>query len=374
MGIYETLGVRRVINADARLTRLGGSLMPEPVLRAMAEAATSYVDMIELQRAVGRRLAELTRNEAAYVATGAAAGLFLTTLACMTGPDPAAVERLPSLEGLKTEVIFQRVQRFTYLPAVPLTGATLVEIGSEPEMHPAELEAAINEQTAAVLYVAGEHMAVGALPLPEVVEIAHGRGVPVIVDAAAQLPPASNLWFFTRELSADLVIFSGGKDLRGPQSSGLIVGRPDLIEACILNGAPNPRLGRPMKVGKEEMVGLLAAVERYLAEDEPARIARFERIVADWISAFDGCPGVRAWRQFPNEAGQPMPRCVVEVDEAVTGLTGAALVSLLWESTPRVAVKQHGDTGISMTPDTLSAGDEHIITDRLLNLIASVRR
>ncbi len=238
MGIYESLGVRRVINADARLTRLGGSLMPEPVLRAMEDAATSYVDMFELQRAVGRRLAELTHNEAACVVTGAAAGLFVTTLACMTGPDAAAVERLPSLAGLKNEVVFQRVQRFAYLPAVPLTGATLVEIGSEPEMHPAELEAAINERTAAILYVAGEHMAAGALPLPEVIEIAHARGVPVIVDAAAQLPPAENLWYFTRELGADLVVFSGGKDLRGPQASGLIVGRPDLIEACLLNGAP----------------------------------------------------------------------------------------------------------------------------------------
>jgi L-seryl-tRNA(Ser) seleniumtransferase len=290
----------------------------------------------------------------------------------MTGPDPAAVDRLPSLAGLKNEVIFQRVQHFSYLPAVPLTGAMLVEIGAEPEMHPAELEAAINERTAAVLYVAGEHMAAGALPLPEVIEIAHARGVPVIVDAAAQLPPASNLWYFTRELGADLVIFSGGKDLRGPQASGLIVGRPDLIEACLLNGAPNPRLGRPMKVGKEEMLGLLAAVELYLAEDEPARIERFEGIVADWIAAFDGRAGVRAWRQFPNEAGQPMPRCVVEVDRAITGLTGAGLVSRLWESDPRIAVKQYGETGISMTPDTLADGDEHIVTERLLEIIMAV--
>jgi len=371
MGIYESLGVRRVVNADARLTRLGGSLMPEPVLRAMEEAATSHVDMHELQRAVGRRLAELTRNEAACVVTGAAAGLFLTTLACMTGPDAAAVERLPSLAGLKNEVVFQRVQHFAYLPAVPLSGATLVEIGSEPEMHPAELGAAINERTAAVLYVAGEHMATGALPLLEVIEIAHARGVPVIVDAAAQLPPVENLWYFTRELGADLVVFSGGKDLRGPQASGLVVGRPDLIEACLLNGAPNPRLGRPMKVGKEEMLGLLAAVELYLAEDETARIERFESIVAEWITALDDRPGVRAWRQFPNEAGQPTPRCVVELDEAVTGLNGAGLVSQLWESDPRIAVKQYGETGISMTPDTLASGDEHVVTKRLLEIITS---
>jgi L-seryl-tRNA(Ser) seleniumtransferase len=358
-----------VINADATLTRLGGSLMPEPVLRAMAEAATRYVDMFELQRAVGRRLAKLTRHEAAYVATGAAAGLFLSTLACMTGPDQAAVDRLPSLDGLRNEVVFQRVQRFAYLPTVPLTGATLVEIGSEPEMHPAELEAALGERTAAVLYVAGAHMERGALPLPEVIEIAHGHGVPVIVDAAAQLPPPENLWRFTRELGADLAVFSGGKDLRGPQASGLIVGRADLIEACILNGAPNPRLGRPMKVGKEEMLGLLAAVELYLATDHAARIARYERIVAGWIAAFDGRPGLRAFREFPNEAGQPTPRCVIELDRAVTGLTGAEVVQRLWDGNPRIAVKQHGEQGISFHPDTLDPGEEQVITARLRELL-----
>jgi L-seryl-tRNA(Ser) seleniumtransferase len=374
VSIYASLGVRRVINADARLTKLGGSLMPEPVLRAMEDAAGSYVDMHELQRAVGAQLAELTNNEAAYVATGAAAGIFLTVLACMTGPDQAAVDRLPSLDGLRNEVVFQRVQRFAYLPAAPLTGATLVEIGAEPEMHPAELEAAITDRTAAVLYVAGEHLAAGALPLPEVIEIAHARGVPVIVDAAAQLPPKENLWRFTRELGADLAIFSGGKHLRGPQASGLIVGRPDLIEACRLNGAPNPRLGRPMKVGKEEMLGLLAAVELYLAEDEAASIARYEAIVAEWIAAFDGRPGIRAWRQFPNEAGQPTPRCVIEVDPAITGLTGPDLVQRLWESDPRIAVKPHANTGVSMTPDTLAPGDEHRITKCLLELIGGTRR
>lgn len=369
MTIYDDLGVRRVINADARLTKLGGSLMPEPVLRAMQDAASSYVDMYELQRAVGKRLAELTRNEAAYVTTGAAAALFVTTLACMTRADADAVERLPRLDGLKNEVVFQRVQHFAYLPAVPLTGATLVEIGSEPEMHPAELEAAISERTAAVLYVAGEHMSAGALPLPEVIEIAHARGVPVIVDAAAQLPPPENLWHFTRELGADLVIFSGGKDLRGPQASGLVVGRTDLIEACILNGAPNPRLGRPMKVGKEEMLGLLAAVELYLKEDHGARIARFEQIVADWIAVFDGRHGIRARREFPNEAGQPMPRCVLEVDRAITGLTGAELVERLWQGNPRIALKPWGDQGISFTPDTLADGDEHVVTQRLREVL-----
>lgn len=369
MGIYETLGVRRVINADARLTKLGGSLMPPEVLAATAEAATSYVDMFELQRAVGRRLAELTHNEAAYVTSGAATGLFLTTLSCMTGPDQETIDRLPSLEGLKTEVVYQRQHRISYLPAVQLSGATLVEIGVEPEVHPAELEMAITEKTAAVLYIAGEHLSEGALSLPEVIDIAHGRGVPVIVDGAAQLPPTENLWRYTRDLGADLAIFSGGKDLRGPQASGLIVGRRDLIEASFLNGTPHPRMGRPMKVGKEEMLGLLKAVELYLEEDQEARIAGFEAIVRDWIAALDPLPGVKARREFPNEAGQPMPRCVVEVDPAVIPLTSDAFVTQLWEGDPRIAVKPFGAHGISMTPDTLATGDERIVEERVREIV-----
>jgi uncharacterized pyridoxal phosphate-dependent enzyme len=283
----------------------------------------------------------------------------------MTGPDQSAIDRLPSLDGLRTEVVYQRMHRITYLPAVQLTGAMLVEIGTEPEIHPIELETAITEKTAAVLYIAGEHLSEGALTLPEVIEIAHARGVPVIVDAAAQLPPAENLWHFTRDLGADLAIFSGGKDLRGPQSSGLIVGRRDLIEASFLNGTPHPRLGRPMKVGKEEMLGLLKAVELYLGEDQQARIAGFEAIVRDWVAAFSALPGVSACREFPNEAGQPMPRCAVEVDPAVISLTSDELVTRLWDGDPRIAVKPWGAHGISMTPDTLSPGDERIVAERL---------
>ncbi|HUG14829.1 MAG TPA: aminotransferase class V-fold PLP-dependent enzyme, partial [Thermomicrobiales bacterium] len=288
---------------------------------------------------------------------------------CMTGPDQDAIDRLPSLEGLKTEVVYQRQHRISYLPAVQLSGATLVEIGAEPEIHPAELEMAITEKTAAVLYIAGEHLSEGALPLPEVIEISHARGVPVIVDGTAQLPPTESLWRYTRDLGADLAIFSGGKDLRGPQASGLIVGRRDLIEASFLNGTPHPRMGRPMKVGKEEMLGLLKAVELYLEEDQAARIAGFEDTVRGWIAICNALPGVSARREFPNEAGQPMPRCVVEVDPAVVNLTSDELVARLWEGNPRVAVKPYGAHGVSMTPDTLAAGDERIVSERVCEVV-----
>lgn len=366
MAIYDDLGVRRVLNADARLTRLGGSLMPAEVRRAMDDAAASYVDIVELHDAVGRRLAALTRNEAACVTTGAAAGLTLATLACMTGDDPAAIARTPDRSGLPSKVVYQRPHCIAYLPSIALAGATLVEIGVEPEVHPAELELAIDDDTAAVLFVAGAHLSEGALPLEEVVAIAHARDVPVIVDAAAQLPPPENLWRYTCDGNADLAIFSGGKDLRGPQASGLVVGRPDLIAAIRQHGSPNPRLGRSMKVGKEEMAGLLAAVERYLAEDHDARIRGFEADVAGWVAAFSAVPGVGAAREFPNEAGQPMPRCRVTFAGLDATARRDATVHALWEGDPRVAVKACGADAISLTPDTLEPSEAALVRDRVL--------
>jgi L-seryl-tRNA(Ser) seleniumtransferase len=365
MSLLSDLGVRPVINADARLTRLGGSLMPAPVRAAMDEAARAYVDMFELQAAVGRRLAELTRNEAALVCTGAAAGLFLAALACMAGDDPARIARLPALDGCPDEVVIHTAHRVPYDLAVRQAGARLVQVGTPAGTRPDELEAAIGPRTAAVLYVAGEHLAGGALPLPAVVAIARARGVPVVVDAAAQLPPPENLWRFTRELGADLAVFSGGKDLAGPQSSGLVVGRAPLVAACAAHAAPHQRLGRPMKVGKEELAGLLAAVELYLRQDHAARIARFEQIVAAWVDALDDGDGVRARRQFPNEAGQPTPRAVVTLDPARCGVSGAELRRRLWEGDPRVAVAAAGEDGISLTPDTLEPGEELIVVERI---------
>ncbi len=373
MNWYERLGVRRVINADARLTRLGGSIMPSEVLQAMEEAARWYVDLVELQQAVGRWIAERTGNEAAYVTTGAAAGLTLATLACVSGPDPVANARhqaqFPNLAGFKDQVIIQAAHRIPYDVAVRLAAVELVQIGTVLKTEAWELEAALSERTAAVLYVAGSHLARGALPLETVVAVAHTHGIPVIVDAAAQLPPVENLWRFTRDLGADLAIFSGGKDLAGPQSTGLIVGRADLIEAIALHGAPHHRLGRPFKVSREELIGLAAALERYLALDHAARAQNCERIVAQWITRLGQLPGVRAWRGFPNEAGQPLPRLWLELDPAQCGITAAQLHHLLWEGDPRIAVALHDERHLSLTADTLGPGEEELVAERIESLV-----
>jgi L-seryl-tRNA(Ser) seleniumtransferase len=361
---YADLGIRPVINAAATLTRLGGSRMPPPVLDAMRAGAESFVDLPELQARVGERIAELTQNEACYVSSGAAAGMAIAIAACMVGQDGDRLRRLPAIEGPVPEVIVYRSQRNGYDQAARQTGASLVQI----ERERGDLEEAFSARTSCVLYFAGAHYATGALPLAEVVEIAHAQGVKVLVDAAAQIPPIANLWHFTRELGVDAAIFSGGKGLRGPQSSGLVLGRADIVAACAANGPPNHSLGRPMKVGKEELMGILAAVEWSLEQDEPALMAQYEAIVQRWIDGLSGLPGVSVERIYPSEAGQPHGRAVVHVlpDAA---LSRADLVRALWDREPRIAVSEFGSDAVALNPQTLEPGEDRIVLDALVALL-----
>lgn len=357
---YASLGLRPVINAAATLTRLGGSRMPAEVLDAMAAAANQYVDLIELQQEVGDRIAQATHNEACYISSGAAAGIAIAVAACIAGTDPKRIARLPASDGPAPEVVVHRSQRNGYDHAARMTGATLVEIGLAHTTQAWELEAALSPRTAAVLFFAGAHFAGAARPLREVIEVAHAQRVPVIVDAAAQIPPVSNLWYFTRELGADLALFSGGKGLRGPQSAGLVLGRRELVNACIANGPPNHNLGRPMKVGKEEMVGMLAAVDCALRQDEPALLAWYEATVQGWLAGLSGLPGVVAERGYPSEAGQPHARAILHFG-ADAPLSRDAVVAALWDRNPRVAVGTHADDAIALNPQTLEPGEETLV-------------
>lgn len=364
MTIYETLGLRPVINASATLTRLGGSRMPPEVVSAMSAAAGAFIDLDEMQARVGQRIAELTRNEAAYVSSGAAAGITLSVAACIAGTDLNRVDAFPYLEGIpRSEVIVYRSQRNGYDYAARQTGARLVEVGPEES----DLANAISDRTACILWFAGSHYADGALPLDEIVDIARARGVPVVVDAAAQIPPVSNLWHFTRNLGADIVIFSGGKGLRGPQSSGLILGKRELIEACRVNGNPNHSIGRPMKVGKEELAGVLAAVEWSLAQDEDAILAGYEDAVRLWIDGLTGIPGVSVERGYPSEAGQPHGRAIVRL----TGRSRDDVVAALWNGRPRIAVAalKDDDTAIALNPQTLEPGEAEIVLRALRTIL-----
>ena len=371
MGIYEELGIRTTINGNATLTRLGGSLMPKVVLDAMMEAAQAYVDIIELQEKVGQEIARLTHNEAAYVSCGAAAGLVISTAACITGLDSEKRERLPHLEGLKNEVIVHKHGRVGYDFAIRQVGVKLVEIGRPEGTTAEEMEAAITERTAAIFQFPNVHRDHIQVPFKEGIKIAKKHNVPFVIDAAAQLPPVSNLWHYTAELGADLAIFSGGKGLRGPQSSGLILGRKDLIEACAFNGPPSPFIGRGMKVGKEEMVGLLAAVKLYVSLDHEELMNTYERQVQFFMDEFSDIPHVTVRRNFPSEAGQPMPRSEIIFDEEKLGITRNEILKQLKEGEPSIDIGGAGANGVFVNPQTLNEGEECIIAERMKEIISA---
>lgn len=364
MDIYDQLGVRKIINANATLTALGGSLMPPEVLQAMAEAARHFVDIDDLQRKVGQQLAELTHAPAAYVSCGAAAGLVLSTAACIAGSDPDKRSRLPDTTGMKNEIILHKRGRVGYDFAVRQAGGVLVEIGDAAGATASEFENAINDRTAGVFVFYKNLLMEGQVPLEQQIEIAHRHGLPVVVDAAAQLPPVENLWRFT-QMGADLVLFSGGKGLCGPQSSGLILGRPDLIEACAFHACPRPFIGRPMKAGKEEIVGLLAAVKWYLSLDHRKLLRTYEEQVAWLIQELGTVPGVSAVRSFPSEAGQPMPRAEILFDERVLHLKRDDILQALLDGEPAISMAPAGQHGIFFNPQTLQPGQEEIIVNRI---------
>jgi L-seryl-tRNA(Ser) seleniumtransferase len=368
-GVYEKLGVKRVINASATLTKLGGSIMPLEVRQAMVEAGDSFVDIVELQHAVSARIAELTHNEAAYVSCGAAAGLTLVTAALITGEDPAKAERLPLPDGPKYDVLIHKSQRFVYDHAVRAVGVNLVEFGNGSGAAPWELEAAYSDRTIAVLFLAGQNNEARALPIEDVIESAHRHGVPVIVDAAAQLPPPENLWRFTRDLGADIAIFSGGKGLQGPQPSGLVLGKKSIIDGIYVNASPVQNIGRGMKVGKEELAGILAALEWYLRQDHAAMMRRYEEVVQYFVSAFDGKrPGISARRDFPSEAGQPMPRALITLDKKALGFGPSDVAKELLAGDPAIAVSA-GRNGIYLNPQTLREGEERLVARRLAEVL-----
>lgn len=278
MGFYEEIGAAAYINAHDTYTVYGGSRMAPETLSAMAEAAASFVDMEELQTCLGSAAAKLTRNEAAYFCNGASGGLLTAAAVCMARGDAYRFARLPAIApGTRSEAVVLHCQHNAYDKAIEAAGATVISVGDADETLAFDLEGALNERTAAVFYFASSLYARAALPLEEVIRIAHTKGVPVVVDAAAQLPPPENLWRFP-QMGADLVIFSGGKTLCGPQDSGLIVGRKDLISDCVRFGAPAHGVCRSCKTSRESMAGLYTALKRYLSVDQEANTQRLNEI------------------------------------------------------------------------------------------------
>jgi L-seryl-tRNA(Ser) seleniumtransferase len=345
-----------LINAVGTVTVFGGSLMPPEVLRAMEAAAGGYVDLNELHVAAGRRIAGLIGVEAAYVSSGAAGGLALSAAACIAGSDPEKIRKLPEGDGLKTEIVIQRSHRTGWEQSLRVGGARMVEVEPTAEA----LRKGIGPRTAAVIYFMA-YSRTSSVPLPDAIRIAHEGDVRIIVDAAAEIPPMSNLTAFLHA-GADLVIFSGGKGLRGPQSSGLVLGKRDLIEACRLNGNPNGGIGRPMKVGKEEVVGLVAAVERFVKLDHDAEVRRWKAQVDHLVEVVYGLPGVRAERVLDRTGLIPVARIASE------RLGSKAVAEQLRMGEPRIEVGASED-GVTINPHMLREGDEKVIAKRLREVL-----
>jgi L-seryl-tRNA(Ser) seleniumtransferase len=367
--IFDRLGVRKLINAEGTVTALGGCRMETQVTSAMADAARHFVDLNELLTKTGTYVADLLGVEAALITSGAAAGLALSTAACIAAGAPALVQRLPDTGDLPNRVVVHRCHRNGYDQALRQAGAELVEFGWIKETYPWQLGDAIDERTVAVTYFL-EFSERGSLPLETVIDIAHAHGVPVIVDAAAELPPRSNLHRFT-DLGADLVVFSGGKEIKGPQTSGLVVGRKDLVEMCAAHASPNYSIGRSMKVGKEEIVGFVVALERYLARDEAVKGAVWEAQVAYLVERLDASTGVTARRVLPIGPGRrpgSIPRAYVEWDVDVVRVTAHEIVDALRSGEPPIAVGSTA-SALVLNPQTLHPGEEEIVAERLYQLL-----
>ena len=366
--IYERIGVRTVVNGRGATTAIGGTLMPPEVMAAMAEAAQAFVVLDELNATVGEKIAEATGAEAGYVTSGAAAGLALAAAACIAGTDPGRISRLPDSEGMKNEIVIHRAQRVYFDQMYRLAGGKLVEIGAPLGTQPWELESAITERTAAVAYADFLYQGPGALDFPTVVAISHARDVPVIVDSAASLPPVDHLRRWIRQ-GADLVVYSGGKGIRGPQETGLLAGRRDLIEAARLNGNPHPGIGRGMKVSKEAMVGLWVALDLFLRTDHEAE-HRAKLALAEAIAA--------------GLADRDDLRCEIDADPERWPTPSVLIYPRHGRWTPKgvgEALKR-GDPSIHLEDEfgglmvstlCLQAGEERLIVDRLCRVLDGVR-
>jgi len=371
---YAELGIRPVINGWGTLTSIGGSTLPLEVLDAMAEAASQYVPMSELHEAAGCYIAERLGVEAAFITSGASAGMTLAAAACVAGMDPVHRAQLPDIQGLKEEIVVFRCMRSNYDQAFRLAGIKFVEIGMPKRTESWELERVISPNTAAVAYIV-EHEYSGGLSLETILPIVHDRNVPVIVDAAAELPPVNNLWAYANK-GVDLTIFSGGKDIRGPQSTGLIVGRKDLIDACVYHSCPNHSIGRGMKVGKEEIMGFLTALDIYLKQDFTMEMKNWEAQVAYIIDVLSAVPGLTAKRVMPSEPGiQPVciPRVYVEWTSTLSKRNQVEIQQDLMEGNPRIAVGTSSNA-IVINPQMLEENQEYIIAECIKRLFLNDSR
>lgn len=331
--IYDELGVKKLVDAAGTYTIVGGSRMSAESLQAMNQAAAHHVLIRELQEAVHREIARLTGNEDAVITAGAIVGVYLCVAACVSRKFGKALKLISKEEIANSEIIMFRAHRNPYDRGLELLGVKIVELGYPNNIDIVSeeaLENAITDRTVGMLYLPstnGGWVPPGALELEKTLAICKRHDIPVVVDAAAQLPPKGNLWHFTQELGASAVCFSGGKDLKGPQTTGVVLGKKDLLHWVNVNNFPNYGIGRMHKVGREELAGIYMAVKQYVEHDENARREAAEEMVRSYVEAFGEGDAFHFERAFPNEAGQPLPRAKLIITKA--GLTAESIRELL---------------------------------------------
>ncbi|BAS28055.1 aminotransferase class V-fold PLP-dependent enzyme [Limnochorda pilosa] len=361
--LVSWLQEHRVINASGTMTDLGASSVPEDVARLVMESLRCFVDMHALQAMASSVIVRATGAEAGCVTGSAAGGVAVAVAGCMTGSDLGAIESLPDTSALSRRVIIQKGHVVNFgVPisqVIRLTGAEVLEIGSATDCRPYQLEHALDRETAAVVYVVSHHtVQSGLLPLGDVARIARQAGVPVIVDAASEYDLRSFIG-----LGADLAVYSAHKFLAGP-TAGIVAGRKDLVRAAYLNQVRG--IGRAMKVGKEGIVGAVAALERWLALDHGAQHEAEYRRVRELGEGMERIPGLRAV-EVPDPTGNPITRVRVHLDGPNPGRAAAALAQALRTGSPPVAVRDHHvDLGyFELDPCNLLEGDVPVILERM---------
>ncbi len=356
---YAALGVRPFINCCSVRTMHGGSLMLPQVREAIDAASRRFVNLDELMEAAGRRIAELTGAEWGIVTCGSAAAVALGTAACVAGNDPVKMVRLPFTDGMVNRVIIPTKQRFAYDQAVRMIGCHIVEIDTREE-----LDRALDEPVAMVCLL-GKQEHLSAVRLEEIASVCRPRGIPIMVDAASEHIERPSPWLAR---GADLVIYSGGKFLRGPQTSGLLLGSKPLVEAAWRNGSPHQALGRPMKVSKEDIVGVVAALEYWFGErDEAAERRKWDSDLATIAERFGALDGVRGELLEPSGVDK-VPRLKVVWDRPRFPLDGLGLRQAVLDGEPRIMLDDNSatDNSLAIDPFQLQPGEAAQVGDAIV--------
>jgi L-seryl-tRNA(Ser) seleniumtransferase len=364
--VYEELGLATVINAQGTMTYLGGSLPRPEVAAVMAMAGEHFVPIVELEVAAGKRISELLKLPADYdamVTCGAAAGMQSGLAGILTGNNPQFIAQLPDLTGMKSEVIIQKSHRNPFDHQLRSTGARLVEVESRDDV-----KRAINPQTA-MMHFSNFANAAGQIKVEEWVKLAHENSLPAFIDAAADTPPVSNLWEYAK-MGYDLVAFSGGKAIRGPQCAGLLIGKKQFIANAMLNNSPHEdTLGRSQKVGKEEIVGMVKALECFLAEDHEALTKEWWRRLDSVSVEITRVPGVTTSFHVPDIANH-VPHMGIFWDPRKVSLAPRDASSLLRKGNPSIVVGS-SESGLEICSFMLQPGEEKIIAAKLVELFKS---